>query len=279
MQTIRYRSRGQAVYVLEEILNKLGYEVYVSKYFGIDTHNAVIDFQAKNNLVVDGIVGLKTWSKIIEIDQALPQFNDKFLSEQDLMDFASSNNLELAVVKAVNEVESRGKGFFITGKPAILFEGHVFWRQLVKRNIDPTILLNEQSKNVLYKKWTRKHYLGGSKEYSRLEKAVNLSDDKAVKEAAYCSASWGAFQIMGYHYKSLGYTSIEQFLDKMYTHEREHLDAFGKFISVNFYKNKKLIHWLRTKHWSNFARAYNGPGFKQNKYDEKLEKAYIKYNT
>ena len=279
MQTIRYRSRGEAVYLLEEILVKLGYEVYVSQYFGKDTHNAVKDFQSKNNLIVDGIVGPKTWSKIISKEQSLQQFNDQFLSEQDLIDFGVVHNLELAVVKAVNQVESRGKGFFLDGKPAILFEGHVFWRQLKKRGIDPNTLVSEESKDVLYKSWTRKHYLGGSREYSRLEKAANLSDVQAVKEAAYCSASWGAFQIMGYHYESLGYTSIDEFVDKMYKHEREHLDAFGKFISANYYKSKQLIHWLRTKHWANFARAYNGPGYKQNKYDLKLEKAYKMYNT
>jgi len=279
MQTIRYRSRGEAVYLLEEILVKLGYDVYISNYFGKDTEAAVRDFQAKNNLVVDGIAGPKTWSKIIEKQQALPAFNDKFLSEQDLIDFGFAHNLELAVVKAVNEVESRGKGFFLDGKPAILFEGHVFWRELEKRGIEPKTLVSEQSEDVLYEKWTRKHYLGGSREYSRLEKAAKLSDAQAVKEAAYCSASWGAFQIMGYHYKSLGYASIDNFVDKMYAHEREHLDAFGKFISVNFYKGKNLIHWLRQKNWANFARAYNGPGYKQNKYDEKLAAAYHKFNA
>ena len=57
MKTLRYRSRGQEVYFLEELLQKLGYEVYVSTYFGLDTNNAVKDFQQKNNLVVDGTAG------------------------------------------------------------------------------------------------------------------------------------------------------------------------------------------------------------------------------
>lgn len=279
MQTIKYRSRGQAVYILEEILVKLGYNVYISHYFGKDTHNAVKDFQKNNHLVIDGIVGPKTWSKIIEKEQFLPQFNDKFLSEQDLIDFANDNQLELAVVKAVNEVESRGKGFFVTGKPAILFEGHVFWEQLKQRHIDPNTLVNHNTKDVLYKTWTKKYYLGGTREYSRLEKAAALTNSTAVKEAAYASASWGAFQIMGYHFKSLGYSSIDDFVSKMHQHEREHLIAFGKFISVNSYKSKQLIHWLKTKHWVNFARAYNGPGYKQNKYDTKLKAAYHKYSN
>ncbi len=278
MRTLRYRSQGEEVHVLEEILQKLGYEVYVSTYFGKDTDLAVKDFQLKNGLVVDGIVGLKTWAKLIEKQDDLIKFTSKLLSETDLEDFATEHNLELATVKAVNEVESRGKGFLVFGKPVILFEGHVFWRQLEKRGLNPLSFLNDQNKDILYKKWTRQYYKGGEGEYERLEKAAAISDLKAVKDAAFSSASWGAFQIMGYHYESLGYDSIDDFVSKMKEHEREHLKAFGRFIGRNYYKSKTLLHWLKEKNWANFARAYNGPGYKKNKYDLKLKKAYEKYN-
>lgn len=277
MCILKYRSRGPSVHILEEILVKLGYKINVSQYFGKDTDKAVREFQLENNLVVDGLVGLKTWSKVIEKEQLLQKFNHKFLSEQDLMNFASENNLELAIVKAVNEVESRGKGFFVYGKPAILFEGHVFWKQLEKRGFSPENLLTEENKDVLYKKWTRKYYIGGEKEYIRLKKAAELLDSEDVREAAFCSASWGAFQIMGYHYESLGYNSIDDFVSKMYSHEREHLKAFAKFISINSFRGRKLIDWLRDKNWTNFARAYNGPGYKKSRYDIKLKRAYQRH--
>lgn len=77
------------------------------------------------------------WAKILEKENYLTHDNDKFLSEEDLINFANRYGLELAVVKAVNEVESLGKGFLISGKPKILFEGHVFWKQLKKRDINP----------------------------------------------------------------------------------------------------------------------------------------------
>jgi hypothetical protein len=131
----------------------LGYEVYVSNYFGADTHRAIQDFQNKNKLVIDGIVGPKTWSILLEAQQKLTQFNDKLLSEDDLKEFATQYNLDLAAVKAVNEVESNGKGFLLDGRLRILFEGHVFWRELKTRGIDPETLLCNRSKNVLYKSW------------------------------------------------------------------------------------------------------------------------------
>ena len=278
MRILRYKSQGQAVHLLEEVLVKLGYEIVVSNYFGLDTLKAIKDFQLKNNLIVDGLVGPKTWSKIIEKEQQLALFNDKFLSEQNLIDFAIKNQLELATVKAVNEVESRGKGFLIDGRPVILFEGHVFWRELDKRGIDPNTLLEAKYENILYKKWTRKFYKGGAGEYTRLEKAAGMSDDPRVHDAAYAAASWGAFQIMGFHYKKLGYVAVDHFVSEMYEHESEHLNAFGKFITLNKFNGKTLIHWLREKNWEKFANGYNGAGYKQNKYDIKLEKAYEKYN-
>ena len=279
MKILKYRSQGEEVYLLEEILDKLGYKVYVSKFFGKDTDVAVKDFQLKNNLVVDGIVGLKTWAKLYEKDQRLISDTNKFLSEKDLKDFAQSMELELASVKSVNEVESSGKGFLAQGRPRILFEGHVFWRELKKRNIDPNILLNPEVEDILYEKWTKKYYKGGAGEYTRLGKAATISDLPGVKAAAYCSASWGSFQIMGYHYKKLGYNSIEHFVEQLNKHEREHLIAFGKFISMAGFSGKKLIDWLREKQWEKFAHGYNGSGYKKNKYDTKLKAAYEKYSA
>ncbi|TSE10424.1 N-acetylmuramidase domain-containing protein [Aquimarina algiphila] len=279
MKTIQYRSRGQDVHYLEEVLTKLGYKVFVSNFFGKDTDLAVKDFQSKHNLVVDGIVGLKTWSKLIEVKKDLTAFNDKFLSEQDAKDFAKQFGLELAMVKAVNEIESNGKGFLVCGRPRILFEGHIFWRQLDKRGVNPSQYVSERTKDVLYKKWTKIHYRGGPSEYDRLEKAAGISDLSAFHEAAYSAASWGAFQIMGFHYSSLGYSSMDQFVSTMYEHEREHLKAFGKFIEITPFKGKKLIDWIKEKNWARFAEGYNGPGYKKNKYDVKLKNAYLKYRS
>ncbi len=279
MKTIQYRSRGQDVHYLEEILTNLGYKIFVSNFFGRDTDLAVKDFQNKNNLVVDGIVGLKTWSKLIELKNDLVAFNDKFLSEKDVKDFANEFGLELAIVKAVNEIESNGKGFLVDGKPRILFEGHVFWRQLERNGVNPLQYVSDKNEDVLYKKWTKVYYKRGQGEYNRLKKAANISDIPVFYEAAYSSASWGAFQIMGFHYKNLGYSSINQFVSKMNEHEREHLKAFGKFIEITSFKGEKLIDWIKEKDWAKFAEGYNGSGYKKNKYDAKLKKAYLKYSS
>ncbi|MGS2764506.1 N-acetylmuramidase domain-containing protein [Sinomicrobium sp. M5D2P9] len=272
MKTIKYRSTGPDVRFLEEILEKKGYTVVVSDYFSKDTDAAVRDFQQKNSLVVDGIVGLKTWSKLLESEKDILRHNDKLLAEQDLVDFAQYYGLELAAVKAVNEVESSGRGFLVDGRPKILFEGHVFWKELTKRGIDPQQFLSSRTANVLYKNWTKKYYVGGAGEYHRLEKAAGMSDLQEVHDAAYSAASWGTFQVMGYHAQSLGYMSVDHFVATHYEHEREHLKAFGKYLEVNH-----LINAIKNKDWAAFAKGYNGPGYKENRYDEKLLKAYSRY--
>jgi hypothetical protein len=272
MQTIKLRSRGPYVSYLQELLGKLGYKIPATGYFGQLTDAAVRDFQKKNNLVEDGEVAIKTWTVLIDKSSLGQVMSDKFLGEQDLRDFALRHNLELAAVKAVNEVESSGKGFFVDGRPKILFEGHIFWKQLQERGINPGSISNSSNNDVLYSRWTKTHYLGGPREYDRLEKASKLRADPRVEEAALASASWGSYQIMGFHSKKLGYDSVQTFVDQMYLHERNQLEAFGRYIAAF-----GCINHLRLKNWAAFAKCYNGPAYGQNKYDIKLAQAFQKH--
>lgn len=273
MKLLKYYTKAPEVLTLCEILHQLGYNIKISDSFTLEVDLAVKDFQRKNALVVDGIVGLKTWSVLIEKNaQPISQTN-KFLKESDLSAFASQYGIELATVKAVNEVESSGKGFLINNRPKILFEGHVFWNELKKRGIDPHSYYNSASQDVLYPKWTKAYYQGGVKEYDRLREAIGLGSGSKFKEAALSSASWGSFQIMGFHAKHLGYADVNDFVSKMEINEGEHLKAFGRFLEKN-----GCIVPLRNKNWADFARIYNGPGYRENKYDEKLAKAYAKYS-
>lgn len=272
MKTLKSGVKASEVYYLNELLVKQNYSVVVSDYFGVETDKAVKDFQLKNNLVVDGIVGLKTWSALIEKSKDRFSSNSKLLSEQNLIDFSNDHNIELAIVKAVNLVESNGKGFLLDGRPKILFEGHVFWRELEKRNINCETYVNANTANILFKKYTRKYYVGGAGEYDRLEKAIHLNPDKKFADAANCAASWGLFQIMGFNAVAIGYKNIDEFVQKMNLNEGEHLKAFGLFLQKN-----NLITTLRNKKWAEFALKYNGEDYKINKYDEKLKSAYTKF--
>lgn len=63
-KTISYGSSGEDVKKLQKYLNENGYSLSVDGQFGSKTQNAVRDYQKKNGLSADGIVGDKTWAKL-----------------------------------------------------------------------------------------------------------------------------------------------------------------------------------------------------------------------
>ena len=63
---LRKGSNGVYVEVLQKKLNDAGYSLAVDGDFGNKTLEAVKDYQKVNGLVVDGIVGAKTWEKLTE---------------------------------------------------------------------------------------------------------------------------------------------------------------------------------------------------------------------
>ena len=57
-------SKGEEVKTLQKTLNENGYHLDVDGSFGAKTQAAVKDYQQKNGLTVDGVVGSSTWSAL-----------------------------------------------------------------------------------------------------------------------------------------------------------------------------------------------------------------------
>lgn len=274
MQLLKLNARNDAVKMLQELLNEVGYNIPATGYFGTMTDRAVRDFQSKNGLVVDGIVYTKTWTALInEAPVNMSDMQNRFLKESDIVSLADKLRIEPAVIKAVNAVESSGRGFFIDGRPKILFEGHIFWKQLQQRGYHPETMITG-FENVLYPSWTKRYYYGDKREWDRLEKAISIGPRPDIAEAAYASASYGLFQIMGFNFKLTGYDSILQFVADMKQNEGMQLSIFGRFLEAN-----NLIGYLRNHQWADFASRYNGPGYAANKYDIKLAKNYERFSA
>lgn len=212
----------------------------------------------------------KVQKKEDEVVEDFPQVEEheenKKLNNDVIKETAKKLKIEPAALKAVTVVESSGKGFLDDGRPKILFEGHIFWRELKKQNIDPEQYALAH-KDILYARWTRQYYKGGVGEYDRLERAKLINAEAALK-----STSWGLFQIMGFNFKLAGFDSVEKYVEAHYENEAEHLKAF-----CNFVKNQKMLPYLTRKDWAGFAKRYNGPGYAKNKYDIKMADAYERY--
>jgi N-acetylmuramidase len=163
-------------------------------------------------------------------------------------------------VHAILDVESAGSGFDRQGRPKMLFEPHIFWREL-----GPGPKRDEAARQGLaYPKWKRDY---PADSYPRLEKAMAIDRNAALR-----SASWGLPQIMGFNCKLAGYPTAKAMVEAFLDDEDTHLRAM-----INFIKATGLDDELRRHDWAGFARGYNGAGFAKNGYDRKLAQAFAKW--
>ncbi len=258
--------------ILQVFLHASGYAVDPDGSFGPGTERALRAFQRDAGLIVDGVAGEKTWTALFaRHPQLLAQLSAKWLSQQQIADFAQQRQLEVPTVRAVYAVEANGIGF-VGLQPKILFEGHVFWRELKAAGRDPLALARPENSDILFPSYNPKSYVGGLGEWARLERA-KVIDARCAQRAA----SWGLFQVLGLHAESLGYAGVDDFVAAMSRSEADHLDAFGRFIATNRRKGRSLLQWLQARNWVEFAAGYNGPAYKTNEYDTKLAAAYAKY--
>lgn len=255
-------SRGLAVRNLQAALKLAGFAVTVDGDFGEQTERAVAAFQRRAGLVDDGVVGPKTLAALAGRDTS------KLLKRQDLQQAADRLGVPLASVMAVNQVESRGEGFAANGRPVILFERHVMHARLQANGLSEGEADALAAKQPALVNRKAGGYVGGTAEHQRLAQAQQIHAVAAME-----SASWGLFQIMGYHWQRLGYFDAQHFADTMALSEAAQLDAFVSFIETDPALHKAL----KGRKWAEFARRYNGPNYARNLYDVKLARAYAQF--
>lgn len=257
---LRNGDTGADVRELQARLISAGYSVERDGWFGDNTEAAVRAFQRRVGLVADGIAGPKTLSTLQR-----GQKSDRLLAQADIDAAADTLGVQVAALMAVNEVESRGEGFLTGGQPVVLFERHVMHKRLAAAGQDAAALAARYPDLVNPK---RGGYKGGAQEWYRLNLARQIEPAIASE-----SASWGAFQIMGYHWRGLNYSSIDDFVADMSRNEAAQLVAFVRFIQADATLHKAL----KARKWADFAKGYNGPAYKANLYDIKLQRAYERH--
>ena len=91
------------------------------------------------------------------------------LTNDMIKELGNSLNLEPALLKAVILVEGAGRdGFLPDGRPQILFEGHIMYKEFHKKFPDRDLgYLCKKFSTVFFPKWDRSKYLGGAAEYKR----------------------------------------------------------------------------------------------------------------
>lgn len=190
------------------------------------------------------------------------------LTNNRIAEIARQHGIHPASLLAVKLVESGvGGGFLPSKRCKILFEGHVFYSELKKKGNKDLQRLLKTEPDIVYPTWNKAKYKGGELEWTRLKRAMVID-----REAALKSASWGLFQIMGLNYAACKCKNVDEFVSLNTQSEDNQLELL-----INFLNSTGIIKYLNTRQWSEFARRYNGPGYKQNSYDTKLQSAYNQF--
>ena len=190
-------------------------------------------------------------------------FDDDVIRE--IRGVANEKGIEPEALIAVTEVESGGKAFTIVdGKklPLILYEYHVFYRQLPVAKRSEAV-----RRNLARRGWGDLPYKKSqSARYAQLEKAKEID-----VQAAYAACSWGVGQVLGENAEWLGYGKPEKLAK-----EAMESVAGQVRVMVRFIEKAGLLDELARHDWRGFARRYNGPG-QVNKYSGMMERAYARH--
>ena len=170
---------------------------------------------------------------------------------------------EPAALASFIEVESGGKGFDDkTGKILIQFEP-IWMKRLAPYTPSGAWSVNKVDVQ--------------SKEWIAFNDAFPKNPNKAME-----ATSIGLGQIMGFHYKRLGYASVGAMWDDAKKGLERQVWQIAKFIETD----KNLQTALKIGDWHKVATIYNGSGYKEiarkygrEPYNLSMAKAYGKYKA
>lgn len=194
----------------------------------------------------------------------------KRLDDIDLPRIGSEIGVGEDELHAFMDVESVGRGFDVQGRPKMLFEPHVFYRNLSGTKRDKAV-----AAGLAYAKWGAKPYPTDS--YPRLLKALAIDETAALK-----SCSWGLTQVLGENFEEAGFETVQAMVAAFMEDEEHHLQAAVRFIvAVGIDDDMRELAALdrptRPEDCVGIVRVYNGPGYRKNEYHIKFAKAHNKW--
>jgi hypothetical protein len=188
------------------------------------------------------------------------------ITNQQIREIAKNSDVEYAALKAFLDVESGGEGFDPkTGKLIIQFEPKWFIKNF-----------EDWDKDTKHTVWQSNGVGSQSVEWPAFNSAWAVNPEATME-----STSIGLPQIMGFHFKRLGYKTVDDMYDDFKRGEYQQVLALVRFIK----SDPKLYKALRTKDWHTVAYIYNGAAYAKmakvwgrEPYNISMAKAYNKYS-
>lgn len=151
---------------------------------------------------------------------------------------------------AVSAIESSGETFWLIGNkpvPPIRLEAHWFGKLTGYRFNASHPHLSSRAWNPALAATTK----AGA--WAQYEEAKAL-DANAAAEAC----SWAGFQIMGFHWRAMGYASVASFVDDVDGPDDDgQMDMFVRFVMAD----QRLLRAIREGDWETWEQVYNGGGY------------------
>lgn len=199
----------------------------------------------------------------------------KKLEDVDLPRIGHEIGVGEDVIHAIIDVEAPKAGFDPQGRPRILFEPHIFYRELGGGNKR----VDAVRQGLAYENWKRGAYGPESAQYGKLERALALDETAALK-----SCSWGRSQIMGFNHLLAGYATPQEMVREFCDDEDNHIEAMVRFLKTRKIRGVSLDAYLRQidklnrpstgADWAPVAEGYNGSGYAVHDYHGRLAKAH-----
>jgi len=175
------------------------------------------------------------------------------ITEEEYNKLAFMFGISVSKVKAIDLVESNGQGFDpATGKIKIQFEPH--WFKRISKLVSGIWSLNKVDVQ--------------SKEWIAFNDAFSINPKAAME-----STSIGRMQVMGFHWRRLGFNSVGEMWDFAKESEANQLWLGLKFIATD----KGLFDAVKKWDVKTVAYLYNGKNYWIKGYDKKLTKAELKF--
>lgn len=188
--------------------------------------------------------------------------------EAEIIKLAVEAGIAPAALLAIAEVESGGKASVRIDnrlEPLIRFEGHYFDRRLtgLKRAQARAAGLADPRAGAI------RNPSSQAERWKMLRRAAAIDH-----QAAHESVSWGMGQVMGGHWRWLGFASV----DALVAECRASVAGQVKLM-LRYCDKAGLMPAIRAANWVAFARGYNGPAYAANRYDQKLAVAFTKHQA